>query len=210
MIDMQLQTNIPLIYELKVFETVVTAPSGMIHHEYFFHKLMWKAFPDKVPGTVQPFIFKKMNISGNAYMMRSLERPISGLVGGLKCSVLSKKYSFQISDAFSINVLMCQQTSRQAHNKKTRISEGKDLDNWLSRRAEEAGFELGDHQLIIQKNILIEGSNNHQIALPACQLQAQVVINDPQKFKNSMTYGMGPKAGFGFGYINIPVEVLAC
>lgn len=207
---MPAQTNTSLIHELNVFETVVTAPLGMIHHEYFFHKIMWKAFPGKVPGTAQPFIFKKINPLGTVYIMRSLERPITGLVGGLTCSVRSEKYSFQIADVFSINVLICPQTSRKAHNKKTRIPEGKDLENWIFRRTAEAGVELGDHQLIIQNDVVIEGSKDRHISLPSCQLQARVVINDPQKFKNIMTYGMGPKAGFGFGCINISVEVLPC
>ena len=201
---MQFDTSNSSFCELRVFETIVEVPLGMIPHEYLFHKLMWKAFPDKIPGTVQPFIFKKNSTAGNAYIVRSLEKPNIELIDGFRCSVMSKEYSFQISDVISIDVLMCQQTSRKVHNKKTRITEEIDLENWLFRRADESGVELRDHHLFIQKDIFIEGLKNHRVSLPSCQLQALAVINDPQKFKNSMTFGMGPKAAFGFGYINIP------
>jgi CRISPR system Cascade subunit CasE len=73
---------------------------------------------------------------------------------------------------------------------------------WLTTRAEKCGFQVdpeqvhaeGYHQVRFHKG-------RRQVSLTSLELSGVLTVEDPEKFLQTLYFGMGPAKGYGFGLL---------
>lgn len=200
----------------------VSHPGKKRVFRYLLHKLIWQAFPSYLEGTTQPFLFSitdKADANGIYCYVQSSAKPDwtipmqidrkKSIQINLVYGVKSISFPIEINDKFAFHLQACPTKNVfQGYKKrgiKTPITKHQDIDKWFMRKSELQGFRVLQYEVFNQRTLVRkeEYPNANEVSLASCQFNGLLKITDTEKFKKTISYGIGPKKIFGFGMMKL-------
>ena len=193
----------------------VVLPQELLKDRHGMHRLLWRAFPDKLEGTVQPFLFREEPFAPVApgevaYSVQSGEYPAWDELLGLRVVSCERVETvFAADDRFYFRLLaspvrrlMSPDAIRQrGHTEIKRLPPRQWTQAWFDRRAQQAGFE--PLELIFDLGKVRVARQDQSFKLQAVQFDGLLKVGDPERFAVAWQAGIGPKKAFGFGLLSL-------
>ena len=74
---------------------------------------------------------------------------------------------------------------------------------WLSKRAEAAGFEVREPEYIIRDRVIGKTASDQKTVHYSVQYDGHLRVTDPKALISALEQGIGPAKGFGFGLLSL-------
>ena len=201
----------------------VSYPKSRTMLRYNLHRLIWEAFPGCPQGTPQPFLFTICDTAkeeGIDCLVQSLTQPrweqvglnhtptsqelmlIQGSYKKVAAPIAKDlKYSFRLHAAPIKNKFI----SVTQRGRKLPIRDRGEIEKWLLRKAVQNGFTLERFEFSKGKvrTRTASATNGKYYTIGVCRFDGTLRITDTQKFKTSLTAGIGAKKSFGLGMLMI-------
>lgn len=182
---------------------------------YELHRSLMKAFPEQAEGGAGRVLFrldKDDTTGGISVLVQSEKKPVWENLNGFSDYVADAKYKEYSPEVKNDQVLRfrlrANPTKRSKHSgKREGILKMEDQVAWLEKKGEDGGFDIlsvnAVNEGFSRDGLTDSGKVKHTTTMLSVRFDGVLRVTDTDVFNNTLTSGIGPAKGFGFGLLSI-------
>ncbi len=151
----------------------------------------------------RPRLLFRQEVNVSRVLMLSEVEPAldQGLASGRLLSVRSKPFAPRLRKDQSFRFRLLANPTQRKEGSRRALLEAAEQINWLSRKAENHGFQLLSFHITRSENQVTARPGAPAMTHMAVDFQGSLVVRDPDLFTNSLLRGIGSAKAFGFGML---------
>jgi CRISPR system Cascade subunit CasE len=184
-----------------------------LRDSYGWHRALWSVFPDR-EGEARDFLFRLSDLRDRfGLLLLSRERPLLPEWGAWQTKQVAEtflshdRYLFQLRANPTVKrVVRDKEGERKKNGRRTAIYDAQELQEWLGRKADQAGFNLLEHTAgpPLSTFFVKDGRRGKHTSV---DFKGLLEVADRERFQRAFHEGIGSAKAFGFGLLMLqPVE----
>ena len=205
-----------MTYITQVTLDLASAARRGLRDSYDWHQAVWKAFPGR-DGEPRQFLTRLDNRrEGFRLLIVSQVQPARpewcpADEEGWKTKLIPETYFTRSQYAFQLCANPTRKLSKQRadgsltkNGRRAPLSKREELVEWIKRKGAQGGFTVDEGTLRTFPRGRGYFDKDGQVGLhSAVEFQGVLTVDDPAKFHETFTRGVGPAKAFGFGLLVI-------
>lgn len=181
---------------------------------YSLHRVIYSLYEDvrsseeKRAGKASGILFADQggDFSSRRILLLADRAPancIDGQYGEVQSKIISEGFLDHAQYRFNVIV---NPTRRDNVSRKLLPVKGREaIAQWFCQRAEKWGFKVSEQHLQVDRVEVLQFNEKQQnpVTLAQAHLQGQLIVTDPEQFRNSFSRGIGRGRTFGCGLLQI-------
>jgi CRISPR system Cascade subunit CasE len=181
---------------------------------YSLHRVIYSLYEDvrsreeKRAGKASGILFADQggDFSSRRILLLADRAPancIDGQYGEVQSKIISEGFLDHAQYRFNVIV---NPTHRDNVSRKLLPVKGREaIAQWFCQRAEKWGFKVSEQHLQVDRVEVLQFNEKQQnpVTLAQAHLQGQLIVTDPEQFRNSFSRGIGRGRTFGCGLLQI-------
>jgi len=181
---------------------------------YSLHRVIYSLYEDvrsseeKHAGKASGILFADQggDFSSRRILLLADRAPancIDGQYGEVQSKIISEGFLDHAQYRFNVIV---NPTRRDNVSRKLLPVKGREaIAQWFCQRAEKWGFKVSEQHLQVDRVEVLQFNEKQQnpVTLAQAHLQGQLIVTDPEQFRNSFSRGIGRGRTFGCGLLQI-------
>ena len=194
-------------YLTRIRVPLMDAARLRLSDPYAWHQTLWRAFPDR-DGQSRDFLTRiDRNSECLEVLILSAKEPTPQWWGKWESKQVPPSFLEHARYRFSLRanptvkrVVRSEAGNRKKNGRRTAITNPAELDAWIRRKADAAGFSVESLSFDppVRESFWRKGKSGTHVRV---DFHGVLSVTDEEAFRNAFSAGIGPARAFGFGML---------